>query len=140
MSCRAHDLFDCTSFDCQLALMRCCCTQDMDGGEAAASSAQLGSCDLEQSSKLVCLLRMLPEIRKLGEKAVVVSTSTKMLDLAGSACKAASLVTARIDGSTAAHARQEPVNDFNAPNSSTSVRSGHCILRSARKLHGTDVP
>jgi hypothetical protein len=94
-----------------------------DLGDAVPGEApRLADCDVTQSTKLVCLLQMLPKIKSLGEKTVVVSTSTKMLDIAEQACRAADLHTARIDGSTAAQGRQELVNEFNAPNSRISVR------------------
>ena len=79
--------------------------------------------DPSVSSKLVCLQRMLPQIIELGEKAVIVSTSTRMLDVAEQLTRSAGLRGARIDGSTAAPVRQELVNEFNTTGSATSVRA-----------------
>lgn len=79
------------------------------------------SCDLAESSKLSCLRLMLAEILPAGEKAVAVSTSTRMLDMAERLCKEACATTGRIDGSTAAASRQALVDAFNSPNSTIKV-------------------
>ena len=106
------------------------CTHALqDAGEecpaavAPTRTAATPACDAAASSKLVCLQRMLPEVVALGEKAVIVSTSTKMLDIAEQLTRGAGLRGARIDGSTAAAVRQELVNEFNTPGSATLVRT-----------------
>ena len=96
--------------------------EDCPPAIAPTRTAATPACDAAASSKLVCLQRMLPEIVALGEKAVIVSTSTKMLDIAEQLTRDARLRGARIDGSTAAAVRQELVNEFNTPGSATSVR------------------
>lgn len=88
---------------------------------ASSSAGTPANLSAGASSKLLCLQRMLPEFTALGEKAVLVSTSTKMLDLAGRACAAAGLQAARIDGSTNAAVRQQLVNDFNSPHGEAQV-------------------
>lgn len=65
------------------------------------------------STKLNVLRCMLKTATALGEKVVIVSTSTQMLDAAAQVCGGLSLPTGRIDGSTAAALRQERVDQFN---------------------------
>lgn len=65
------------------------------------------------STKLNVLRCMLAAASKLGEKVVIVSTSTQMLDAAAQVCGGLGLPTGRIDGSTPAALRQELVDQFN---------------------------
>jgi SNF2 family DNA or RNA helicase len=66
---------------------------------------------------------MLKAATDLGEKVVVVSTSTQMLDAAVQVCAGLSLPTGRIDGSTTTALRQELVDNFN----DTSPATGDLI-------------
>jgi SNF2 family DNA or RNA helicase len=92
-------------------------------GDSPASSSvvDIGTCDLSESSKLSCLRTMLDEILQAGEKAVVVSTSTRMLDIAERLCQEAGTTTGRIDGSTAAPLRQGLVDAFNSASGTLKV-------------------
>jgi hypothetical protein len=67
------------------------------------------------STKLDALCAMLKAAAELSEKVVIVSTSTQMLDAAQLVCSGLGLTAGRIDGSTAAAARQELVDTFNDP-------------------------
>lgn len=76
---------------------------------------------------------MLKAATDLGEKVVVVSTSTQMLDAAAQVCGGLGLPTGRIDGSTAASVRQELVDQFNDSTHSTgnlvqARPSLHCCI------------
>lgn len=74
---------------------------------------------------------MLKAATDLGEKVVIVSTSTQMLDAAARVCGGLGLPTGRIDGSTAAAVRQELVDQFNDTSAGTGglvkVCSCHCF-------------
>lgn len=97
-----------------------------DEENAGEGNAPAPHGDPAASSKLLCLQRMLEHITAGGEKAVAVSTSTRMLDLAQGVCAALGLNTGRIDGSTAAASRQELVDAFNSPSGTISVRTAPC--------------
>ena len=69
--------------------------------------------DTAHSGKLAVLDAMLRAAAATGDRVVVASTSTAVLDAVASLCAAARLVTARIDGATEAAKRQEVVDAFN---------------------------
>jgi hypothetical protein len=56
-------------------------------GQAGALPGAPVQLDMDASSKLICLRAMLRRIIAAGEKAVVVSTSTRMLDAAQTLCR-----------------------------------------------------
>eukprot|EP00933_Yihiella_yeosuensis_P041085 TRINITY_DN35525_c0_g1_i1.p1 TRINITY_DN35525_c0_g1~~TRINITY_DN35525_c0_g1_i1.p1 ORF type:complete len:1432 (-),score=477.17 TRINITY_DN35525_c0_g1_i1:154-3870(-) len=69
---------------------------------------------LEQSAKLRCLEKLIPELSARGHRTLVFSQSVKMLDLVQICClKPNGLRCLRIDGQTDAQARAEKVNKFN---------------------------
>ena len=82
------------------------------GGPGAPTAAPA----ISDSGKLAALAVMLETIvSTLGERCVVVSQSTAMLDLIASAiCAPAGYSTVRIDGSTDVSKRQDLVNAFNS--------------------------
>ncbi|KAG1662668.1 hypothetical protein FOA52_014594, partial [Chlamydomonas sp. UWO 241] len=73
-----------------------------------------GMSDVESSGKLAVLSRLLAFITGKGQRCVVVSTSTAVLDLIDEAiCQEQGYRTVRIDGSTNVNDRQAVVDSFN---------------------------
>lgn len=69
----------------------------------------------EHGGKLNVLMNLLSLIHSSGlERVVVVSNSTKCLDLIGTMCKSAQYNCARLDGTTPTDKRMEIVNNFNS--------------------------
>eukprot|EP00913_Durusdinium_trenchii_P030312 g28396.t1 len=69
---------------------------------------------LQQSAKLRCLSKLLPDLAAKGHRTLVFSQSVKMLDLVQICClKPNGLRCLRIDGLTEAQARAEKVAKFN---------------------------
>jgi SNF2 family DNA or RNA helicase len=95
-----------------------------DTSSASSKSSLTPNTVVNDSCKLTCLRHMLDSIVNSDERAVVVSTSARMLDAAKLVCGSFSppLQTGRIDGSTGAQVRQELVNEFNSARSCTKVR------------------
>jgi hypothetical protein len=91
-------------------------------GQAGALPGAPVQLDMDASSKLICLRAMLRRIIAAGEKAVVVSTSTRMLDAAQTLCRHSGVAVGRIDGSTQAQLRQQQVDTFNSADSAMQVR------------------
>jgi hypothetical protein len=103
-----------------------------DSGPVSFAPQQRALSPAQGSTKLNVLRCMLKAAIDLGEKVVIVSTSTQMLDAAAQVCAGLSLPTARIDGSTAAATRQELVDKFNDTSPATGdlvkvFLSLHCI-------------
>ena len=65
------------------------------------------------SGKLACLHSIVSGTLTARERIVVVSTSTKTLDLIQRTCEAENWSVARIDGSTDVASRQQLIDDFN---------------------------
>jgi SNF2 family DNA or RNA helicase len=91
-------------------------------GQAGALPGAPVQLDLDASSKLTCLHAMLRRTIAAGEKAVVVSTSTRMLDAAQTLCRHSGVAVGRIDGSTQPQLRQQQVDTFNSADSAIQVR------------------
>ncbi|KAK6752722.1 hypothetical protein RB195_003875 [Necator americanus] len=69
---------------------------------------------LADSGKLSVFVEMMASFRQLGECAVVVSNSTKTLDMLASLCSSLDLSIMRLDGQTPIADRQQIVNKFNS--------------------------
>lgn len=70
----------------------------------------------ERGSKLAVVSSILWTLRRMGnEKIVLVSISTKVLDLLEEMCKFYGYPTLRLDGSTTASQRERVVSRFNSP-------------------------
>lgn len=67
----------------------------------------------QDSGKMVVLQSLLQEISKIGDRTVVVSQSTAMLDLVQAICNDLQITTNRLDGSTPVNHRQGVVDSFN---------------------------
>jgi len=83
---------------------------------AACDGKAPGSVDFAQSGKLAVLAVLLEHIIGAGDRCVVVSQSTAMLDLVSAMCAGKGYSTVRIDGSTDVSKRQDVVNSFNSYN------------------------
>ncbi|XP_059613072.1 DNA repair and recombination protein RAD54B-like [Phlebotomus argentipes] len=73
------------------------------------------------SGKLSVLEGLLAELRGTGERIVVVSHSTKALDMIEGLCRYFNHVYCRLDGSTSSSDRQRIVDRFNSPSSDAFV-------------------
>ncbi|ETN69845.1 hypothetical protein NECAME_15057 [Necator americanus] len=67
-----------------------------------------------KARKLSVFVEMMASFRQLGECAVVVSNSTKTLDMLASLCSSLDLSIMRLDGQTPIADRQQIVNKFNS--------------------------
>uniref|UniRef100_A0A1B0GII3 DNA repair and recombination protein RAD54-like n=1 Tax=Lutzomyia longipalpis TaxID=7200 RepID=A0A1B0GII3_LUTLO len=79
---------------------------------------ELGSHD---SGKLAVLEGFLEDLRPTGERCVIVSHSTKALNVLEGLCQHFSYPVCRLDGSTSTTERQKLVDKFNDPSSDTFV-------------------
>ena len=98
-----------------------------------AATAAAAAAAWRDSAKLVALDALLRAAAARGDKVIVTSTSTAVLDVAGLVARGAGMTTARIDGATDARARIDVVNAFN--NSASKVpgsRGGDVMLLSMR--------
>ena len=86
-------------------------TKNIDIGER-------GSVDVKDSGKFTVLASLLEGVVMAGEKVVVTSTSTSILNAVGALCDANKWNTVRLDGSTAADKREASVRVFNSSESS----------------------
>ena len=101
--------------------------------EASSLRAASAAAAWRDSAKLVALDALLRAASSRGDKVVVVSTSTAVLDVAGLVAENAGMTTARIDGSTDARGRIDVVNAFNNVSSSVpGSRGGDVMLLSMR--------
>ncbi|KAL2271666.1 hypothetical protein VTJ83DRAFT_1037 [Remersonia thermophila] len=78
---------------------------------AAASIKNLENYEL--SNKILVLLRILDECRKVGDKVLVFSQSIPSLDYIAEILKRQKIVYKRLDGSTPISTRQDSINKFN---------------------------
>ena len=76
------------------------------------------SFEIDHSGKLGVLNRLLDEFKRAGEKAVVVSNSTKTLDVVERLLKARQSAFLRLDGQTSTEERLKRVDRFNSKYSS----------------------
>jgi DNA repair and recombination protein RAD54B len=100
-----------------------------------AASAAAAASSWRDSTKLVALDALLRAAASRGDKVIVTSTSTAVLDVAGLVAEGAGMTTARIDGATDARARIDVVNAFNNVSSTSAVpgsRGGDVMLLSMR--------
>ena len=86
-----------------------------DGGPATRPALPPAPDLIASSGKLTVLHALLVGITAGGERVVVTSTSTTVLDAVASIAAASSLTTTRIDGKTPAATRQDVVDAFNRP-------------------------
>lgn len=94
------------------------------------SSNQMTSYD---SGKLAVIMAILPDVKKQGEKIVLVSNYTKTLDMFSGICDYSNYKYCRLDGSTASSDRSKIVDEFNKPESDLfifllSAKAGGCGL------------
>ena len=107
--------------------------KDNDSSSLRAASAAAAAASWRDSAKLAALDALLRAAAARGDKVIVTSTSTAVLDVAGLVAANAGMTTARIDGATDARARIDVVNAFN--NSASKVpgsRGGDVMLLSMR--------
>lgn len=79
------------------------------------------SFEIDHSGKLGVLNRLLDEFKRAGEKAVVVSNSTKTLDVVERLLKARQSAFLRLDGQTSTEERLKRVDRFNSKYSSEDI-------------------
>lgn len=85
------------------------------------------------SGKLGVILALLPDVKKNGEKIVLVSNYTKTLNVFSGLCDYFEYKYCRLDGTTASSDRSKIVDEFNDPNSDLfifllSAKAGGCGL------------
>eukprot|EP00004_Rigifila_ramosa_P024784 TRINITY_DN7271_c0_g1_i1.p1 TRINITY_DN7271_c0_g1~~TRINITY_DN7271_c0_g1_i1.p1 ORF type:complete len:1067 (+),score=232.72 TRINITY_DN7271_c0_g1_i1:435-3203(+) len=78
-----------------------------------AANAQDADSIISQSAKFQFLFQLLPRLRESGDRVLIFSQSTRMLDLLEICLRSYRFSFLRIDGSTKAGDRQERVNVFN---------------------------
>ena len=76
---------------------------------------------VEHSGKLLVLAKILENLSQQRKKSVLVSNSTKTLDVLEKFCEKSDYVFVRLDGQTPVQARQGIVDRFNSKSSSISV-------------------
>lgn len=81
------------------------------------------SVDPEYSGKLTVLIRLLQSLRSMkeGDRIVIVSNSTSVLDIIQSICKECKWPVLRLDGTTGGQKRTKLVAEFNDPGSGAFV-------------------
>jgi len=108
--------------------------KDKSSKSEARQAAAAAAAAWRDSAKLVALDALLRAAASRGDKVIVTSTSTAVLDVAGLVAESAGMTTARIDGATDARGRIDIVNAFNNASSSSvpGSRGGDVMLLSMR--------
>merc|ERR1719234_1080033 len=72
---------------------------------------------VDNSGKMVLLDKLLPKLQKDGDRVLIFSQMTRVLDILEDFCMWRGFKHCRLDGSTAHEERQKSIDAFNAPNS-----------------------